>query len=100
MGTWECSDEKAIYVANARLKASVANQLIRGHWGIENNNHYVKDVSFHEDNHKIRKNSFNFSILISWRLIFSGHNKFDNIKEQRYAFSLNRTKLYSYPQII
>lgn len=99
-GAWERSDEKATYVANTILTASVAGKLVRDHWGIENKNHYVKDVSFQEDKHKIRKRSFNFSILLSMALNFFRYNKFSNIKEKRYAFSLNWTELYSYPQII
>lgn len=99
-GHWERSDEKAFYAANGVFSASLANQLIRDHWGIENKNHYVKDVSFQEDSHKIRKQSFNFSILISMALNFFRHNKFVNIKQQRYAFSLDWVQLYSYPHII
>ena len=29
--------------------------LIRGHWGIENKSHYVRDVTFDEDRSKVRK---------------------------------------------
>ena len=31
--------------------------LIRGHWGIENKSHYVRDVTFDEDRSQIRKKS-------------------------------------------
>jgi len=31
--------------------------LARGHWGIENKSHYVRDVTFDEDRSQIRKNS-------------------------------------------
>lgn len=31
--------------------------LIRGHWGIENKNHYVRDVTFNEDRSKVRTKS-------------------------------------------
>lgn len=30
-------------------------QALRGHWGIENQVHYVRDVTFHEDSIKTRK---------------------------------------------
>ena len=31
--------------------------LIRGHWGIENKSHYVRDVTFDEDRSKVRTKS-------------------------------------------
>lgn len=31
--------------------------LIRGHWGIENKSHYVRDFTFDEDRSKVRKKS-------------------------------------------
>jgi len=99
-GEWEISEEKAVYLANKVIGAQYANQLVRNHWGIENKNHYVRDVSFNEDDHKIKRQSFNYSILRSFALNFFRRNKFENIKQQRYAFSLDWTKLYSYPQII
>jgi len=99
-GEWEASEEKSIYLSDKILDAQYANQLVRDHWGIENKNHYVRDVSFVEDAHKIKRQPFNYSILRSFALNFFRHNKFQNFKEQRYAFSLDWTKLYSYPQII
>ena len=97
---WEESSERAIYLSNTILDAKYAGQLVRDHWAIENKNHYVKDVSFHEDQHKITKNAFNYAILRSFALNFFRYNKFQNIKENRYALSLNWTKLYDYPHLI
>lgn len=97
---WEASEEKSVFLANKIIGAQYANELVRNHWGIENKNHYVRDVSFNEDAHKIRKKPFNYSILRSFALNVFRYNKIENIKEQRYAFSLDWTKLYSYPQLI
>jgi len=96
----EVTEEKSVYLSNKIIDAQYANKLVRDHWGIENKNHYVRDVSFNEDHHKIRRQSFNYSILRSFALNFFRSNKIQHIKEQRYAFSLDWTKLYSYPQII
>jgi predicted transposase YbfD/YdcC len=99
-GQWDVSEEKSLYLSNACLGAQYANQLVRGHWGIENKNHYVRDVSFNEDGHKIRKQAFNYSILRSLAMNFFNYHKFENIKEQRYAFSLDWTQLYNYTHLI
>ena len=99
-GLWGLSEEKAVYLANVNLSAEYANQLIRNHWAIENKNHHVRDVSFNEDAHKIKRQPFNYSILRSMALNFLTCNKLENIKQQRYAFSLDWTQLYNYPHII
>lgn len=99
-GQWDTSEEKSVYLSNACISAQYANQLVRAHWGIENKNHYVRDVSFGEDSHKIRKQPFNYSILRSLSINFFHLHGFENIKEQRYAFSLDWTQLYNYPQLI
>jgi predicted transposase YbfD/YdcC len=104
--TWETSQETSIYLTNRIISAKDAHQLVRAHWGIENKNHYIRDVSagscgsFAEDAHKIKRQPFNFAILRSFALNFFSYNKFENFKEQRYAFSLDWTKLYSYPHLI
>jgi hypothetical protein len=45
-GLWTERGEVAFYVSSARdLPPTVWAAAIRGHWGIENRNHYVRDVS-------------------------------------------------------
>jgi predicted transposase YbfD/YdcC len=29
--------------------------VVRGHWGVENNLHWVLDIAFHEDSCRVRK---------------------------------------------
>ncbi len=45
--------EVVCYISSSTLKAREFSQGIRGHWGIENRLHWVKDVVFHEDDSKI-----------------------------------------------
>jgi len=99
-GQWEVSEERSVYLSNRVIGAEYANELVRNHWGIENKNHYVRDVSFVEDAHKIKRQPFNYSILRSFALNFFRYNKLQNIKQQRYGFSLDWTKLYNYPHLI
>jgi predicted transposase YbfD/YdcC len=60
------STERHYFVlSNGRCKAQGAGRIIRGHWSIENTLHYVLDVSFNEDQSRVRKGhgAENFSRL-------------------------------------
>ena len=48
------STETAYYLSSLAVSARTFHQGIRGHWGIENRLHWVKDVTFGEDRSKIR----------------------------------------------
>lgn len=54
---WTARQEVAYYLSSTSgLSAATFAAAIRGHWGIENRNHYVRDVTFGEDNSRIRIN--------------------------------------------
>jgi hypothetical protein len=56
-GLWKERGEVAFYVSSAAgLPATEWAAAIRGHWGIENRNHHVRDVSCDEDKSRIRDN--------------------------------------------
>lgn len=54
-GLWDQRGEVAFYVSSAAdFPATAWAAAIRGHWGIKNRNHYVRDVSRDEDKSRIR----------------------------------------------
>jgi predicted transposase YbfD/YdcC len=60
------STERHYYIlSNPCCAAEEAGAIIRGHWGIENSLHHVLDVSFNEDQSRVRKDhgAENFSRL-------------------------------------
>lgn len=86
--------EVSFYCATNELTAQQYNEIIRGHWGIENSNHYVRDVSMKEDASRIRKNPQNFMRLISFSLNILRDGGVTNIAERRYENSVNIKKLF------
>lgn len=92
--------ETAFYLSNRELESAEACSLyVVRHWGIENKNHYVRDVSLQEDASRIRKNPYNMSVLRSIAMNILRKNNVINIKGELYENSLHWTKIFSYPQV-
>ena len=69
------------YISSLSLSAAEFAQGIRGHWGIENRLHWVKDVVFHEDHSRMRQANAaaNFSIIQSWVLTLLRHHGYSSM---------------------
>ena len=59
--------ERVYYISSLKLNASEFSKIIREHWLIENQLHWIKDVVLGEDNSRIRSGMapHNFSIIRS-----------------------------------
>lgn len=94
---FELSEEIALYVSTTdRFSAKEFGAIIRSHWGIENSNHYVKDVSLHEDFSRIRKNPENIATLRSFALNLLRLNHESNISQALYRNAVNISRVLSY----
>ena len=98
--TYKESKEIAFYVSTLEQSAKEANERIRGHWGVENRNHYVRDVSLEEDKSRIRRNPNIFAKLRSFGLNILRFNNIENISVERYDNSLKFTRVLDYKGLI
>ena len=98
--TWKTSDETAFYIATLVLRASQFCQAIRDHWGIENRNHYVRDVTLGEDKSRIRTNPHIFAKLRSFALNILRHNQVDNVSLELFDNAMSLDKVLNYVGIL
>src|SRR3954454_19250162 len=54
-GLWPSREEIGYYACQIRLDAETLARAVRSHWGIENRDHYVRDVTLGEDDSRIRQ---------------------------------------------
>jgi len=97
-GMWEHREDISFYVCSAPVSARKAAEAIRGHWGVENKNHYVRDVAMLEDASRIRTNPGIFARARSFALNILRANGEKNIADAlwRNALNLNRPLAYRF----
>jgi predicted transposase YbfD/YdcC len=98
-GLWRPRREVAYYACQIPLGARACAAAIRGHWGMENRDHHVRDRTSGEDASRIRHKPAAFARLRSFALdILRGHG-IGNVSEALYtnALSLDRLLAYGLP---
>jgi len=99
-GMWAERGEVAYYLSSAAdLPAIVWGAAIRGHWGIENRNHYVRDVSCDEDRSRIRDNPGIMARARSFALNIMRKNDIANVAEALWNGALNLNHILAYTAI-
>ena len=94
--TWQNSDEISFYVSTIILSAQEFCQAIRNHWGIENRNHYVRDVTLGEDKSRIRTNPHIFAKLRSFALNILRKNNVENVSLELFENCMDLDKVLNY----
>ena len=95
-GLWRETCEAALYASQIPLSATAIGAAIRQHWGIENRSHYVRDVTFGEDQSRIRSKPAQFARLRSFALNILRANGTTNVRRELYLNALNPQNALSY----
>lgn len=98
--TWKNSDETAFYIATIILSAEEFCQAIRNHWGIENSNHYVRNVTMGEDKSRIRTNPHIFAKLRSFALNILRKNNVENVSLELFDNCMNLDNVLNYVGVL
>jgi hypothetical protein len=95
-GLWRRREDIAYYAGQVRLDAPGFGRLVRGHWGIENRAHHVRDRILREDDSRIRTKPGVFARLRSFALNLLRANGVGNVSEATYANALCLDRLLAY----
>ena len=98
--TWKNCDETSFYISTVILSAQEFCQAIRNHWGIENSNHYVRDVTLGEDKSRIRTNPHIFAKLRSFALNILRKNDVENVSLELFENCMDLDKVLNYIGIL
>jgi len=86
------SEEIRFFIGSRDMTAKQYGEAVRGHWRIENGQHWSLDVSFREDDSRIQKRDggANFALLRKIALsLLKRHPSKDSINRKRYAAALD-----------
>lgn len=81
--------ETRYYISSVLKTAKEFNQLIRGHWGIENSLHWVLDVNFNEDKSRKRKGYSSQNIALTNKIAI---NLLNNDRDNKLSMTHKKLK--------
>jgi predicted transposase YbfD/YdcC len=97
---WKNCDETSFYISTIVLTAPEFCQAIRNHWGIENSNHHVRDVTMGEDKSRIRTNPHIFAKLRSFALNILRKNQVENVSLELFDNCMNLDNVLNYVGVL
>jgi predicted transposase YbfD/YdcC len=92
-GLWPSREEIGCYACQIHLDAETLARAVRSHWGIENRDHYVRDVTLGEDGSRIRQKPGAMARIRSAALNILRANGIQNISQALYINALNFDRL-------
>jgi predicted transposase YbfD/YdcC len=92
-GLWPSREEIGCYACQIRLDAETLARAVRSHWGIENRDHYVRDVTLGEDDSRIRQSPGVMARIRSAALNILRANGVQNVSQALYINALNLDRL-------
>lgn len=85
--------ETRYYISSHKAEAKKLNKIIRKHWAIENQLHWVLDVTFNEDSSRRRKDNSasNFSVIykIALAILRKDEDRKKSLAKKRYEAALD-----------
>ena len=98
--SWQDSHETAFYISTIVLPAEEFGKVIRNHWGLENRNHYVRDVTLAEDKSRIRSNPSILARLRSFALNILRYNQVTNVSQTLFENCMNIQRVLKYQGVL
>ena len=92
-GLWRPRREVAYDACQIPLDARACAAAIRGHWGIENRDHHVRDRTLGEDASRIRRHPGIVARLRSFALNILRAHRVNNVSEALYTNALSLDRL-------
>lgn len=88
----QCSRETRYYITTLEADAGRISKAVRAHWGVENRLHWVLDVTFREDDSRVRRHHApaNFNTLRQFALnLLRREPSRASVKRKRFKAALN-----------
>jgi predicted transposase YbfD/YdcC len=89
--------QSSYYISSLSACATQFAQIIRGHWGIENRLHWVKDVVFQEDAIPLRHHNAasNWSLIRNIVINIARHNGYNSLTKAERFLAHDIDRLFS-----